>query len=132
MSGAYSRAALIRVAALNRSFTVLVVKSGFTWTLTKVFPGCEYWRVTGYNGKMSVKILTFKFLSLKTLRKKKSLSLPKTKSLQPRIEPGFTCLIGPLTTTLARQHNRRLKKFNYTNTIKHIFVIKSVTGVSDE
>ena len=96
-SGAYSRTALIRVAAPHRSFKVLVVKSGFTWTLTKVFPGFEYWRVAGYNGKMSVKILTFKFLSLKTLRKKKKVfHYQKQKVCNQGSNPGSSMVPSPL------------------------------------
>ena len=51
------------------------------------------------------------------LKKKPFPTKNKLKVLQPKLEPGFTYLIGPLTTTLPRQHNRNGKKFYYTNTI---------------
>ena len=121
-------AALIWVAALNPSFTVLVVKHGFTWTLTKVFPNCERWRVACYNGKFPLRFLHTNFFLWRHWEKKKALPT-KNKKFQSRIEPGSKYLHDSLTTTLPRQHNRNWKKFNYTNTIKHIFVIKSVTGV---
>ena len=63
------------------------------------------------------------------LKKKPFPTKNKLKVLQPKLEPGFTYLIGLLTTTLPRQHNRNGKKFYYTNTIQHLFVIKSVTCV---
>ena len=36
----------------------------------------------------------------------------------------FKYINGSLATTLPRQYDRIRKKFNYTNTIKHLFVIE--------
>ena len=81
------------------------------WTLESPLKEVE-----GYNKKYRWDFYIQMSFFKERLRKNKS-SLPKTKSLQPRIEPGFKYLYGPHTTTLPRQHNRNWKKFNYTNTI---------------
>ena len=62
--------------------------------------------------------------------RKKSPFLPKqikNSATKTRTQVHVLNLSPYLTTTLPRRHNRNGKKFNYTNTIQHLFVIKSVT-----
>ena len=109
---------------------LLVIRGFNFWNLNQSLP--SLWtlesplkEVEGYN-KNTVEIFTFKLFIFifKEIKKKIRPSLPKTKSLQPRIEPGINYFNSPHTTTLPRQHNRKWKKFNYTNTIYHLFVIE--------